>query len=1464
MSEQRLYQKKHGLPGLPVTAGVDGADGTVGNNVYFGYVYDFFDYTEIEIDNLARVAQSSLYGSHYYTGLYDYVENRPDGVYAVRDELDPAANPATAGISAPTTNVFSRIGDANILAPDGSIYGFHDYFNMSFTDVSSNKSHSYMKVDTGRSGMDPDSTPDPWNTTNADREQVYESSWYGIPAAFRYPYDDASVLLEDSEARIMPGRNTIPKSTGFDLFSVISNGQSYTFAGDNDRYDGLYSRFVYDGQDTSTGNPSIGQILNWTTDTSTGPVDYLKYAAATKEKVIVPDRLSSRIKAGDVLYFYTNKELFEREEQIEYMVVVTEDIEQCTLDRLVDAAILVYPFTFKYSDQRIINNKKYVYTTNKAVSGFYGLDSDVTDSSLYVSAYGRNFTNMLSYMSGASFNMGNMQERYPDSQTTDSSVQNDMLRFVWQDTATAGESDLVITARHSDEPDHNVVRFEAGRLCIPKAVVRQWNVGNVESLAVAAPAYVRLDSAGYAYTLTKDDFDTGTNMFVLTPEKYLRDTSWEDYRCGLDVVQYDRRAGHYDETEGSFGYDAIIKKYVFGAGDDKRLTLDTARFGKTTAYDIVFWIADANGIRRYGRHTRAEYDAQESVFAVRVMPLAGDGTDTIDYDYDEQAVRYVDFRTSGISVDRSSNAFIHIRVPEGAENVTIYMNSDQVKPNPEMIVSNGWCKARYAGMDGDRWYKISLDIASNIPTVNGRTVPVTTAKDFNRWSGSKSSATGCEVFDSLLNGDAITSVARKVTFSVEFDLGDRHISESTDVVQSGYADNRRIPQVSLTMRKDPDRIEQANRLRNGVTANQFQFFIDIDISDFDQTVWGSYSDDEDITLNIDIKSCDADYEMIRKYIIQQARKTSTLHINNVSASDLDDNYFRIRTSVVGTEIANPESVSQKMLDESSEHTINELNDRRDSTLDEDTYTSEITDTVTQGCSTIAFPTIDNADGYYAIGSNSVVSLFADTDDREAGLNDSIAVSLRNIRFSDLAGGGKFRVRVLTEFGNPLFAKLFFRFYVSQIWVHYKYAGGSSDFYVGTENLARKVSTGNLETFEYMFATETLNAFVCPVSLLAIPTEDRMPKAAMDDVVRNDDDACQVTTAISRYVPEDVNARTELLPREERNALYINQKMGWFDFLVSRKYFQDNVRDIAVRPVSLKTVAGVISGQEVFFHSGRTIDDVLSRRDDTGYLALLYDSRFYQRRKHLDTYMFTYGGTEFEASRYSQVYDRTPVFTYQEAVQTLRDDKLYNSIRTWNRVFFEQGKTYDGLFAGHVAAYGNGYMFLKGDYNYDAHAVYSAAETKEMNDTIVPKDNRTGDSRPVFPTMQQPDTELRSQPRRNNWFRRLLYQAEWWYPQYVIDDVTNQETVKPWRLVPGGEYLKNPAGGEAAIPYNLLYGISPRCAQNYDTGTLIVFMLRCPNIGDENHRYQTGYEDFALDVTPDSYRRVFFETANVAR
>jgi hypothetical protein len=69
-------------------------------------------------------------------------------------------------------------------------------------------------------------------------------------------------------------------------------------------------------------------------------------------------------------------------------------------------------------------------------------------------------------------------------------------------------------------------------------------------------------------------------------------------------------------------------------------------------------------------------------------------------------------------------------------------------------------------------------------------------------------------------------------------------------------------------------------------------------------------------------------------------------------------------------------------------------------------------------------------------------------------------------------------------GNPLFSMLFFRFYVADMWIQY----GENSFHVGTGNLATKVIVGNQTTYNYMFSSETLRAWLCPVSLTSIPKE----------------------------------------------------------------------------------------------------------------------------------------------------------------------------------------------------------------------------------------------------------------------------------------------------------------------------------------------------------------------------------------
>ena len=1447
---QKLYQKKHGLPGLPLSSGINGTDGNSGNNVYFGYVYDFFDYTEIEIDNILRIAQRS-YSSGYYTGVYDSVPEIED-VYILREELDSSLNPSSE------TNIFKKIVDANIL-DDTEILNYRNYFETSYTS-SEDDNKSYIKVDTAESGKDVSGNYAPWNVNDTDKEEMYFSPWEVVIAGdsstlgtdFKeYPYHDVNDsvygIYVDSSARIKPGRNILPTNSGFDLFSLISDGQSYTFSENNARYSGVYSDFEY-GKDSSIDHPSIDDIKDYVnpSDPSIGPVDYLKYGESIKEKTIVPDRLSSNIKEGDVLYFYTDKNMFAIDNQIQYMVVITKALERCKYEQLVEAAVIVNPFTFKYSDEKTINGERYVYTTSKVVSGFYSAPDVSTDSDhIFMSAYGKNLTRMLSYMSDSVTNLGNLQNKPIEGQ---SEITNEMIHFVYKNSLGNITGEFKIESQHSREEDHNAVVFNMGKdesgndklLRIPNLIIDEWNVGNIETVNVALPSYLRLDTAGYAYSLSDYDFDSSKNTFTLSENKFLRDLSYSDYRCGFDVVVYDFTKYENDRT---YGYDAIVNKYVFKSTDDKSLSISTDSFGKNTAYDIVFWITDANGIERYSRHTLASYNEEFSRFYISVMPIVNYSESEPDYNDDSQEIQYTQFKSSGLSADMNADAFIDVYVPDEARNVKLYMNDKELNFISPALISNGWCTASPVVPDVQTHYHIDLNVESNIPVVGDSQAK--TAKEFNRYSGAKTELEGCEVFNTFLSGKSIKTESRMVSFTADYDLGEQHINESVNVIQPGYIDNRRVPKVNLELRNDLNRIELSNRLENGVMCNQFQFFIDVNISDFSEDLWGSYVDKDDITLNLDITNCDTDYELIQKYTIQQAKKTSTLHIDNVHDEDLTDNYFRIKASLVGTEIRNLENVSQKMLDDSNDSVISS---------GIGTVTEEVT--VNSGETTL-----QSEDNIYQIGNYS--ETFADIDNRAAGLNDHITIQLRNIRFSDVAEQKKFRIRVLIEYGNPVFSKLFFRFYVSRMYVSYKYdSTEESIFEVGSDNLIVDKQIGNLSISDYMFATKTFNMFVCPVSYLAIPAEDKFSsKQAMDDLVKSDEDSYQITTALKRYVPQIERAAD----RSDRNDRYIHQQMGWFDFYVYKKYFQDNVKELSVRPVKLKKIENVVSITEVFF-KGDTMENVESRREDINYLALMYDARFYNRRKHLDTYMFTYCDTEFEASRYSQVYNTAPVFTYQDATQELRDNKLYNSIRAWNRIFDGNDSTTDGLFSGHIAPYGNGYMFAEGNYDYDAHAIYSLSETKSMNEVELFEDNRVNDKKPFFSTLCQPDNELYAQPRHNNWLRRLLYQAEWWYPKYYIDATTNQEMVKPYRLVPGGKYLKYAAdksGKEAQIPYNLLYSIYPRCAYDYDNENLIVFMLRCPNVSDEdNHRdYQMHSDDFGLTA---EYSRKWFDVAKVVR
>jgi hypothetical protein len=89
--------------------------------------------------------------------------------------------------------------------------------------------------------------------------------------------------------------------------------------------------------------------------------------------------------------------------------------------------------------------------------------------------------------------------------------------------------------------------------------------------------------------------------------------------------------------------------------------------------------------------------------------------------------------------------------------------------------------------------------------------------------------------------------------------------------------------------------------------------------------------------------------------------------------------------------------------------------------------------------------------------------------------------------------------------------------VTNIWIRIS----DKNYYVGSNNLASLEQSGRLSMYNYMYSTDTLNVFLCPVAMTAIPnkayswidTKDNQPDGVM---IQGSDEQNKV--GIDKYVP----------------------------------------------------------------------------------------------------------------------------------------------------------------------------------------------------------------------------------------------------------------------------------------------------------------------------------------------------------
>lgn len=304
MTIDNLQQRHHGLPGIGFSSGTNGLDGEGGNNVYFGYINDFFETIKIDADNLIRLATSD---DGYYTGMFIKTDNG-EKTWAWDSSLLKLGKEQRKQIEDQTRFVE--------IMEDSSFPGRYRYT----FDSSTNNMRMYVKADVAGIGK-----PNAWNKSMNSLRR--EGRWLDVVDG-EFPFD-ASVwpyvayngtmnrppMPEDSHANIRPGNYMLSQSDlgGFELFSIKTSSATYQFAfiseNDTDTYDSSYEGFL-DSASYSIDNPSISQVgvaYAHKTDTSVLRIDFIKYSEEISENIEVLDKLDRNIVAGDVIYFYKDK-----------------------------------------------------------------------------------------------------------------------------------------------------------------------------------------------------------------------------------------------------------------------------------------------------------------------------------------------------------------------------------------------------------------------------------------------------------------------------------------------------------------------------------------------------------------------------------------------------------------------------------------------------------------------------------------------------------------------------------------------------------------------------------------------------------------------------------------------------------------------------------------------------------------------------------------------------------------------------------------------------------------------------------------------------------------------------------------------------------------------------------------------------------------------------------------------------
>lgn len=1043
----------------------------------------------------------------------------------------------------------------------------------------------------------------------------------------------------------------------------------------------------------------------------------------TSKEIVVPTVFSSSISSvGDLIYIIEQKS--SGQSFIKYMMVVTESMFGKSFSEIIGNFILQEDPTvirsFYMNSERMIISEMYSPLR-------YELSAEI-DSSLSFK-YRENFAD-------------SVESKYAQ---IISEYSEDNKTYIQQFLAERYNMDIVFK-------DNSFV-FSENALKVPQFFINNDCITDVPLQNVIQPKEISFSSLGFIPSISENDVDAMKGTLKVSLSRFLSIVdSIDDWSYGVEIHAMDSSITEiveYDFSQNAYGEIDILSLVPEGKSRHKVLT----------------YIAREGSSRYYGRPSIMTVEKtwlkDFEKFILEAYTIE-DGDSYLSEDVDSGDTDYVDFTLDPLNYEKSSGINFVVNARDGFYIVSIAFNSIPVFKDDTDDISN-------FSEDEDLWFSIdsvngennnktyTLSFVDNLPNI-GEVHPTTLDEYLSVYGEEKNYQGTSELYKYL---EAKTSTLARivlVTVVTKASKDSEGKKSYYKIIQPGFSDNRKKPSLSIVPRIYNNDLENSNNAENGVLCNQFQYFLDLKVQDFDMSTWGQYKKDAkiDVTLKLD------QYNQVKS-----ANKGTIVNNYNLCIYDksflnsFQNNAFRIRFDYIeDPKIAYSDSI--RTLEESSQRIKLSMISKNG---------EEIRPT-----SVNIDGSIYESDWYY--------------------LNDlkynEISFRLDNAILKDLACGAKpGKLRVLFEYANPIPSELNMNIAVERFSVHYEVDGKELYFPLEMFEII-KSDYGNHAKYE---VSSSNKKFIFNPLYLTVANESSEELVALSykpALYKTTGSIKETSIDLGLYGYGIIDDKRKIESERDRQVNYFN----YTDYFFKVKDLQDNIKSLYVVPADIKDVKNQnkisknndflklielqVSEKAASYNYESFVDDErVNKFDPNSYLSVIYNSHILLPKKEGSESILTYNNEEYDGRNYAQFENNAPLFLNQSFNLQVRSDEEVSAISGWNYEY-EISKEYnkDFTIGGYTTLSGNGYLSLPIN---QYKGMYSPDEIMPLEELVEEQNQEVFNKNPYEDSIQSSSISNDYIPMVGKYWRVPVWNMNWMLPIYKYDKIQNINYIIPYRF-----------------------------------------------------------------------------------